>query len=289
MRKEAWRLHHIKGQDADAIEQIDAAPFHLCKDTALDLIKDVDTVVHDIVAQFGDRPIKIITIDTLNRSLRGSESRDEDMAAYVRAATMLAEKFQCAVIIIHHCGHNEERPRGHSSLLGAVDALIEIKKDESGLVRSEVEEMRDGPTGQTTVSRLEVVDVIHDINGELITSCVIVEDTAAAPEQQRKGGSKPPSPMAQKFYDALANAAADLSKVRPGSFGKPSITTDEWRRRLQRDGLLPPLPSADDDKATCTKVRNQRNALVSKYQRELILADWICCNNDVVWSIRERG
>src|SRR5258705_2490820 len=44
-RKEAWRLHHIQGKGADAVTQIENAPFHLCKDTALDLIKDVDTVI----------------------------------------------------------------------------------------------------------------------------------------------------------------------------------------------------------------------------------------------------
>jgi RecA-family ATPase len=131
-RKEAWRLAHIKGKAPGEIEFIEACPFHLCRDTALDLIKDVDNVVADITLQFGDRPIRAITIDTLNRSLKGSESKDDDMAAYVRAATLLAETFQCVVIIIHHCGHTEARPRGHSSLLGAVDALIEINKDAGG-------------------------------------------------------------------------------------------------------------------------------------------------------------
>ena len=38
-RREAWRLHHIRDKSADEIEAIDAASFHLCKDTALDLIK----------------------------------------------------------------------------------------------------------------------------------------------------------------------------------------------------------------------------------------------------------
>jgi hypothetical protein len=74
-RKEAWRLHHISGCSLSETEAIDNAPFHLCKDTALDLIKDVDTVLADIVVQFGDQPIRIITIDTLNRSLQRSQRR----------------------------------------------------------------------------------------------------------------------------------------------------------------------------------------------------------------------
>src|SRR5262249_33880975 len=54
-RKEAWRLHHIEGKTEAEIEAIDAAPFYLCKDTALDLIEDADTVIRDIIDQFGDR------------------------------------------------------------------------------------------------------------------------------------------------------------------------------------------------------------------------------------------
>ena len=40
---------------------------------------------------------------------------DEDMAAYIQAADRLREKFACTVIIIHHCGINGDRPRGHTS------------------------------------------------------------------------------------------------------------------------------------------------------------------------------
>jgi hypothetical protein len=212
----------------------------------------------------------------LNRSLRGSESKDEDMADYVRAATLLAEKFQCAVIVIHHCGHNEQRPRGHSSLLGAVDALIEIKKDERGLVHSEVEEMRDGPTGQTTVSRLEVVDVIHDVNGESITSCVIVE-ADVAPKQQRKTASKPPSPKAVKFHAALLDAMVSHGTPRPQSAGRISVTKEQWIIEAERLGLVDRSLKSDSCRSE-----------MSRAQRNLITADWIACNGDFVWNTREE-
>ena len=38
-----------------------------------------------------------IVLDTLNRSLGGSESDDRDMSAYVAAADVLRDKFKCAV------------------------------------------------------------------------------------------------------------------------------------------------------------------------------------------------
>jgi AAA domain len=239
-RKEAWRLHYVKGKDAEAIGQIDAASFHLCKDTALDLIKDVDQVIADIVTQFAERPIRIITIDTLNRSLGGSESNDKDMAAYLRAAVRLAEIFQCVVIVIHHCGHIENRPRGHSSLIGNVDAIIEVKKDNGGRTCTEVEDMRDGPKGATTRSRLAVIEVTRDDNGDPITSCVIIpdDDTPAEQIDQRgKAKADPTLKLSAKnriAFDLLQKAITAHGKPAPGHNHIPPsasvVDTDLWRR-----------------------------------------------------------
>jgi hypothetical protein len=288
-RKEAWRLHHLQGKDAGAIAQIDAAPFYLCKDTALDLIKDADKVIADIGSQFVGRPIRMITIDTLNRSLRGSESKDEDMSAYIRAAILLADHFQCVVIIIHHCGWNEERPRGHSSLLGSADALIETKKDTDGNICTEVEEMRDGPSGATTHSKLVVVEVALDVNGNPITSCVIVPDPAAAAQAKEKAKGKPPSPIGQKFYDALVNvvAANGIAERRAASNDRLSITEDQWIAELVRHGLLEPLPD-ENDKAALRTARNRRGATLSKYRSELISLNVIACNGKIMWSTRKE-
>ena len=93
-------------------------------------------------------------LDTLNRSLRGSESRDEDMSAYVDAAEGLRERFNCAVLIVHHCGVDQTRPRGHTSLLGAVAAELSVKRDAVGNIIVTVEAMRDGEAGASVASRL---------------------------------------------------------------------------------------------------------------------------------------
>ena len=101
-------------------------PFYLMS-TPLSLVADARALVADIHRQLGDqRPVAVV-IDTLNRSLAGSESSDEDMAAYVRAADAVRAAFDCVVIIVHHSGHNGERPRGHSSLMGALDVQISVK------------------------------------------------------------------------------------------------------------------------------------------------------------------
>ena len=90
-------------------------------------------------------------LDTLNRSLVGSELKDEDMSAYIGAAEEIRQAFNCAVVIVHHCGIDGTRPRGHTSLTGAVDAQIAIRRD--GATIAKIEWMKDGEEGDKIASR----------------------------------------------------------------------------------------------------------------------------------------
>ena len=86
----------------------------------------------------------------------------------------MRDTFKCAVIIVHHCGHEGSRPRGHSSLMGAIDAQIAVKRDAADNIIATVELMKDGLQGDEFASRLEVVELGLDDDGDKITSCVIV-------------------------------------------------------------------------------------------------------------------
>jgi RecA-family ATPase len=110
-RIEAWRRHHLADHRG-------AVPFYLI-DVAVNLVADRNALIAAIREQLAGQRVVTIVIDTLNRSLAGSENKDEDMAAYIRAADAIRAAFDCTVIIIHHCGTAGNRPRGHTSLSGA--------------------------------------------------------------------------------------------------------------------------------------------------------------------------
>ena len=158
---------------AAATRRSGSVPFYLVS-SPMALVRDHPALIASIRVTLGDTPPRIVVIDTLNRSLAGSESDDRDMAAYIAAADAIREAFNCAVIIIHHCGIEGTRPRGHSSLTGAVAAQLAANRDAAGNVVVTVEYMRDGPDDITIVSRLEPVEVGLDEDGEPITSCVVV-------------------------------------------------------------------------------------------------------------------
>ena len=144
----AFRQKHLESYE-------DSVPFYL-QPMRLDLVKEGERLIEAIRLQ-GITPI-IVTLDTLNRSLVGSESKDEDMSAYIAVADRIREEFHCAVIIVHHCGVETSRPRGHTSLGGAVDAQHAVKRIGTTSTLT-VEYMKDGEEGAVLTSQLEMVDI----------------------------------------------------------------------------------------------------------------------------------
>ena len=165
-------------------------------------------------------PVAVV-LDTLNRSLRGSELNDEDMTAYIRAADAIREAFACAVIIVHHCGVDGSRPRGHTSLTGAADAQLAVRRDAADNVTVTVEYAKDGPQGDNVVSHLEVVDVGLDEDGEPITSCVIVPIEAPPSSAAEPRLSKNQQTMFSLLHDA----------------GPAGLALEEWNSRARDAGI----------------------------------------------------
>jgi hypothetical protein len=220
-RIEAFRHSYV-------IENSRDVPFYLII-VPLDLVADHAELIAAIRAQIGGGNLAAIALDTLNRSLRGSESSDEDMAAYVNAADTLKNTFKCAVLVIHHCGHNDTRPRGHSSLTAAADTQIKIRRDTTDNIIAEVEFAKDGPTGQTVVSRLDVVDLGMDEDGQPITSCVVVPADGVEIARSRKVTG-----AAGVAFNLLRKAIDEGGEVAPPSPHLPqntrTIAVSVWRK-----------------------------------------------------------
>jgi AAA domain len=230
-RKEAFSKRFL-ADDRDPV------PFFL-QSVTLDLVKDAPELIDAIGAKLGDTKPAAIVLDTLSRSLHGSESSDEDMSAYIRAADAIRETFDCAIIIVHHCGVDATRPRGHTSLTGAADAQLSVSRDAAENIIVTVEVAKDGPQGDTIASRLEVVEVDHDEDGGLITSCVIVPVDGAfvRPVPKRKLSDR------QKLaLDGLMECTITSGKAPLASMTLPTgirvVDASAWREELYTRGVL---------------------------------------------------
>jgi hypothetical protein len=229
-RVEAFRQRKLAEGEA-------GIPFYLIAD-AMNLVADHPALIASVLAALGDTKPAAIALDTLNRSMPGSESSDEDMTAYVKAGDALRMAFNCAVVIVHHCGHEGTRPRGHSSLMGAVDAQIAVKRDAADNILTTVELMKDGPQGDEFTSRLEMIEIGIDDDGDKITSCVIIPVDGLAPQKEKP----------KKLPAAAANALKALHEIIDDAGTVPlhdpyippetkTVTIEQWRDHAFRRGI----------------------------------------------------
>jgi hypothetical protein len=239
--------------------------------TRLDLVADRQLIIDDIRVQLGDMVPVAVVIDTLNRSIAGSESSDEDMGAYVKAADAVREVFRCAVMIIHHCGTDDRRPRGHTSLTGAADAQIAVRRETDGTIVATVEWLKDGAEGVQIRSRLEIVDLGQDDDGEALTSCVIVPadvETATPARRALKGTAK-------VAHENLLDCVARFGEPAPASDHIPravrGVTKARWREHLEKGGIINAKGNP----------REQLRRLVVTLKDKGILGAW----EDFVWPI----
>jgi hypothetical protein len=181
------------------------------------------------------------------------------MTSYVAAADAIKEAFHCAVLIVHHCGIDKSRPRGHTSLLGAHDVLISVKRDErSGIIASTVDEMKDGEAGARVASRLRVLEVGRDVDQVAITSCVIEPVEIGPAREQSRGKELKLTAGAKIALAALKDALAEEGETPPASSNilanTPTVSLSTWRRKLYERN-----PAGDEKEKEARKKAFQRD------------------------------
>jgi hypothetical protein len=269
-RAEAFRQKKLNGRSVDA-------PFFLMA-SPLSLVADQAAFVQSIRAQLVDKKPVAVVIDTLNRSLVGSESDDKDMAAYVRAADAIRDAFTCVVVIVHHCGHGGERPRGHSSLMGALDTQIAVKRDAAENIVATLELSKDGPVGAEIVSRLEPVEVGTDEDGDAITSCVI-EPTEARPlaELSSAKAARSETDALSRDYLNAYDVLADGVKETRGHNGRAvrKVNISAVQAGLKSNGFL----DLDENGQVTAASRKALNTAKTK----LLRAQALIQKDDLIW------
>jgi hypothetical protein len=270
-RIEAFRQHH----------GVADAPFFLIADRA-DLVADHAALIEDIGKQLGNDKPALVVLDTLNRTLVGSESLDKDMAAYVRAADAIIEAFGCAVAIVHHCGVNESRPRGHTSLTGAADAQLATSRDAADNVVVTVEWMKDGPEGDTIVSRLNLADVGFNSDGDPITSCVVVPvDGEPVPAAANKSESGTIRTFRAAFTEAL-DGHGQIIRVRNDGPPVRAVEVGQVRaqfNQLHATGEADPKKRADAQRKAFGRAMN---GLSTEFPT------WVDGDREWIWSVQDR-
>jgi putative DNA primase/helicase len=189
----------------------------------------------------------VVVIDTLNRATPGAdENSSVDMGHVIAGANAIQRGLGGLVLLVHHTGKDASKGlRGHSSLLAALDAAIEVRR-EGGTRSFSLAKAKDGNDGIEHHFTLNVVDLGIDDDGDPITSCRVRPAREAAKV-------KALSTLQRLGMDAFMSAAAQ----RIGK-GDPSVHTslEDWRTEFFR-------------RSTAETTEGKRS-LFSRVRRELV-------------------
>lgn len=183
----------------------------------------------------------VLVVDTLNRAIPGgSENDPADMSTFIANLDAIRAATNAHVVVIHHCGKDQAQGmRGHSSLLGATDVVIEITRDEkTGIRTATVEKAKDDADGEVFTFKLAVQDMGEDQDGDLVTTCIVQEiDAPKAPKNNQL------KPLEQLWLDTIAEyfAREDGIKMVVPERGMPTTacaTRDDIREWVKTRGLV---------------------------------------------------
>jgi hypothetical protein len=75
------------------------------------------------------QPLDVLIIDTLHSATAGAdENSARDMGIVLKLAKKATQELGCAVVLVHHTNKGGTAERGSSSLRGAMDCMIEIRR-----------------------------------------------------------------------------------------------------------------------------------------------------------------
>ena len=121
--------------------------------------------------------LKMMVLDTLQRTMTGDENSTRDMSAYIQSLDSIKTAYpELTIMVIHHTGHGaSDRARGSSVLKASLDTEVFISKDPDGVVTIGNTKMKDAEPFKPLHFRLDsaVLDGWLDDDGEPVTSAVL--------------------------------------------------------------------------------------------------------------------
>ena len=183
----------------------------------------------------------VLALDTLNRAAPGADENDSRaMGELIGAMKALQIELGGLVLAVHHSGKDQAKGlRGHSSLLAALDTVLEVTRQE-GRREWRLAKAKDAGDDAAHAFDLDVVHLGHDADGEPITSCAIRPEGKAADTVRRAKIKIPAGGNQRVVWDALTDLLrfASVPDAPPEGLppGRACIRLDEAIEKV-RDRL----------------------------------------------------
>ena len=228
----ARRIEALRGRHGDSED------FHFIAQPT-DLLHDPGHK-DDLKAAASACDAQLVVLDTVNRVLAGGdENSSGDMGALVLYMAELRIETKAHVAAVHHGtkASNGSSPRGHSCLIGADDALVEVTKHEDGTRTATVVHAKDDADGDAFSFRLDRVELGDDEDGDPISTLIVEEADAPHPGASDAGLSK----QAKFALKILNDTIAARGEPPPNAPGFPPnvcvIAVEDWRAECYARGI----------------------------------------------------
>jgi len=189
----AWSIKTGIDLSTLPLDIIDATPNLLLKDDALDICKSI--------LASGPRP-SVVIVDTFAQVLAGAnENASEDMGKALSHCKGMHKALGSLILLVHHSGKDSSKgARGWSGLRAAADAELEVIRSPLGRTLRTTKQ-KDGADFKEWGFDLEVVPLGEDQDGDVITSCVVVQADVPLKNMRKVG----------KNEQIILNALAEIS------------------------------------------------------------------------------
>ncbi|MBU2753575.1 AAA family ATPase [Acidithiobacillus sp. CV18-2] len=191
-------------------------------------------------------PPALLVVDTVARCLDGDENGPEAMGGFVRAMDQIKDKHGCAVVALHHPSKaNPRDPRGHSSLLGAIDATFLLEGRDGGTIVLLNSKQRGGRPSKPVAFEFKSVELprgYRDPDEPLIPVWESVLEQQEMPIDEANDperGLKDKQRLALSVLRQLiAEAQRNLMQIgRDPTTAK--IESKDWRDAAKKEGIEP--------------------------------------------------
>lgn len=241
----------------------------------LDLLRP-DADLSALITAIQEHGADVVVLDTLNRIMAGAdENSSADMGTLIRHLDQLRQQTGAHVALIHHGTKTQGNgPRGHSSLLGAADLVVEVRA-EGGQRSAIVTHAKDDPAGAVLPFTLRVVELDTDADGDAITTCVAVESDAGTATT-----SKP------KLRPTAERALAILSDVIAGPAGAPLPQRDGFPDGLRGASEAAWWRECESRRLSAADTPKDRNRVRREAVRDLQAAGLVAARDGWWWITR---
>jgi hypothetical protein len=269
-RIHAWRLHHGRAWPPGFRMTPVMLNFRSTR-------ADAEALAADIKKRF--TRVGLVVIDTLSRAMcGGNENSSDDMGALVSHCEWLAAELDCFVLLVHHCGKDEAKGlRGHTSLLGAINTEIEVKRQRGEVGTATITKQRDGADGTEFAFGLERVLLGHDDEGDEVSSCVAIPADAGDVPKETKN----------KKLSAGMQVALDVLRMTMSEEGRIPPTTGD-------DHIPPNIPVVKESSwrsnyylARGSDTADTKRKAYDRAREELQARGFVRIWNEQVWEVRE--